>query len=121
MILADSNIWCDFFRQGDPDLENLLGKDRILIHRLIIGELAMGNLPERTQTLRDLCQLTQIQEASWDEAFTLLEHHNLYGRGIQWNDLLILTSVLLRPDVEFWTRDIRLRTIAAEFGCALFQ
>jgi predicted nucleic acid-binding protein len=116
VILADTNIWCDFLRKGDPLLDRLLAENQLIMHPLIIAELAMGHLPARSQTLRDLHQLFQLREASREDCLTMLERQQLYGRGIQWNDLQILTAVKLHPGAKLWTRDKRLKVIAEEFG-----
>lgn len=111
-ILADTNIWCDFFRQGDMRLAELLGKGYVCMHPLVIGELAMGNLPNRARTIQDLDSLAKIPMSSWQETMTLLETQKLYGLGLQWNDLQILSSVILSPQTVLWTRDGRLDKIA---------
>ncbi|QQL45883.1 type II toxin-antitoxin system VapC family toxin [Sulfuriroseicoccus oceanibius] len=117
-VLADTNIWCDFFSGGDSTLAHLLEYDLLLTHTLVIGELAVGNLPKRRQTLADLQQLPQMRSASFHETLTFINHHQLYGRGLQWNDLLILASVIAAPGVLLWTRDRRLGAAAAEFNVA---
>ena len=112
-VLADTNIWVGFFREGNAVLEDLLESGFLSIHQLVIGELAMGCLPERRRTLRDFGALPKTRRASWLEAFTLLEENELWGKGLQWNDLEILASVILSPGTLLWTRDRRLAEAAA--------
>lgn len=115
-ILADTNIWCDYFRQGNETLSSLLEYDFLVIHPLVIGELCVGNLPHRQRTVKDLMTLPTLQETSYQETHTLLESHELWGKGIQWNDLVILASALTSPGTLLWTQDKRLSRIAADFS-----
>ena len=113
MVLADTNVWCNFFGLGEPVLSQLLEYRFLSIHPLVIGELSMGNLPNRKQTLSDLGDLPTVRSASYRETSTLLEENRLWGRGLQWNDLMILASVLINPDTLLWTHDRRLAETAA--------
>ena len=115
-ILADTNIWCKYFRYGNPVLTQLIEHDFLAIHPLVIGELAVGNLKEREQTIHDLQAFLMIQPASDEETHFLLSKHALWGRGIQWNDLLILASVIASPGTLLWTNDKRLAEIARCFS-----
>jgi predicted nucleic acid-binding protein len=112
-ILADTNVWCDYFRQGDPALSQLIEFGFLSIHSLVIGELAVGNLPARRQTLEDLRAFPEIRPATFDETHVLLEDRALFGKGLHWNDLLILASVVTSPGTLLWTRDQRLARAAA--------
>ncbi|MGB0992479.1 MAG: type II toxin-antitoxin system VapC family toxin [Akkermansiaceae bacterium] len=116
LILADTNIWCNYFRSGDDTLSQLIEFDFLTTHPLVIGELAVGNLPKRKQTIVDLHTLPRVKSASYKETFYLLEENKLWGKGLQWNDLLILAAVVTSPDTLLWTRDKRLAAAAAEFS-----
>jgi len=48
MILADTSVWIDHFRRGNPRLEALLDERAIVIHADVIGEPACGTLPTAT-------------------------------------------------------------------------
>ncbi|MBU0770784.1 MAG: hypothetical protein KKE66_05080, partial [Gammaproteobacteria bacterium] len=43
-VLVDSSVWVDHYRHGNDTLIPLLDRDLVLIHPLIIGELACGTL-----------------------------------------------------------------------------
>jgi predicted nucleic acid-binding protein len=47
MILADTSIWIDYLRQGEPLLTEHLICGEVLIHGMVLGELAMGNFKNR--------------------------------------------------------------------------
>ena len=52
MILVDTSVWVNHFKDRNEDLVRLLFSDSVLIHPLIIAELACGTPPApRTQTL----------------------------------------------------------------------
>jgi predicted nucleic acid-binding protein len=115
-ILADTNIWCKYFRYGNPILSKLIEYDFLAIHPLVIGELAVGNLKDREQTIHDLRAFQMVNPASDEETHFLLKRHALWGKGIQWNDLLILASVIASPGTLLWTNDQRLSEIARHFS-----
>jgi hypothetical protein len=47
---------------------------------------------------------------------TLISDHKLYGSGVGYIDMHLLTSVLLTPDARLWTTDRRLNNVAQSFG-----
>jgi len=51
MILADSSVWIDHLRKGDPLLADLLLREQIVMHTMILGELACGSLKDRERVL----------------------------------------------------------------------
>lgn len=122
MILADTSIWIDHFRSGDPVLAQHLDRGQILIHPWIIGELALGSLQNRTALLTTLADLPIALTASDTEVLGLIERHSLasigIGIGIGYIDAHLLASTLLTPDAALWTRDRRLHAAAQRLGLA---
>lgn len=116
MILVDTSVWIDFLRSGDEELSALLTQNQVCMHPMILGELACGNLKNRSALLQLWGNLPQAQVASHSEALYFLEHHNLMGRGIGYVDLSILASTHLSPHTLLWTRDKRLGQLAESFG-----
>jgi len=115
MILTDTSVWIDFFRNGDPRFSDLLNTGRIASHWIVIGELASGNLPQRPQTLNDLRNLPRVKHATEQESLALTENHSLYGCGLSWNDIQLLASALVN-NTPLWTNDQRLDTIAKDLN-----
>ncbi len=115
MILVDTCIWVDFFRGENLELADLLAANEVVMHWIVIGELAVDNLPRRAQILNDLRVLERVQEATAREALALLENQKLYGKGLSWNDVQLLASALIHS-VPLWTKDIRLRDAAQKTG-----
>ena len=115
MILADTSLWVQFFRRGVPEFSIALEEGRILIHPIVLGELAMGNLANRKQTLAALRNLPCTKVGTAEECLQFLETHSLYGRGIGWNDLQLLAAARL-SNLPLWSFDTRLNAAASELG-----
>ena len=115
MILIDASVWVDHFRAGNSHLGELAQKDRILVHPLVVGEIACGNLRNREATLAHLQELRRPVEASHAETLHLLETERLWGLGIGWVDLHLLASSRLTP-CRLWTVDVRLQEAARKLG-----
>jgi predicted nucleic acid-binding protein len=117
LILADTSVWVDHLRRGDPDLVRLLEKGRILTHPFVIGELACGNLARRSEFLENLTILPAAIEATHEEVMTLLAGHKLWGQGVGWADAHLLASTRL-TEARIYTRDGALRRAAEKLGVA---
>lgn len=117
MVLADTNIWINFLRGKDQDLGQMLWRGEVMMHSIVIGELATGSLANRAEFLADLREMPIISSATERESLVLIENRRLFGRGIGWNDIQILASCLINH-VPLWTCDRRLREAAEELGCA---
>ena len=118
MILVDASVWIDHLRADDERLTALLDGDAVLGHPFIVGELALGNLRQREVVLRALRRLPQATVASDQEVLRLIDRQPLFGRGIGYVDAHLLAAVRLTADTRLWTRDRRLRIVAAELGLA---
>jgi predicted nucleic acid-binding protein len=54
VILVDTSIWNDHWRNRDERLTRLLESGQVLVHPFVVGELALGNLLHRQQVLTAL-------------------------------------------------------------------
>lgn len=115
MVLVDTSVWVEHFRQGHARLAGMLAEASVLMHPFVAGELACGNLKNRTGILTDLSALPSATRASDDEVLHLIENHSLWGRGIGWIDAHLLTSALL-SNCQFWTLDKKLDEAARDAG-----
>jgi len=115
MVLADTSIWVEHFRHGEPALAKRLSDGLVLMHPFVTGELACGNLKDRAAILTDLEALPPARVASNPEVRQLVEERKLWGRGLGWIDAHLLASALL-SNCQFWTLDKRLEHTAAELG-----
>lgn len=56
-MIADTSVWVDHLRRGSADLARLLEAGDVLVHPFVIGELACGNLRNRSEILDLLAAL----------------------------------------------------------------
>jgi predicted nucleic acid-binding protein len=118
VILADTSVWIDHLRSGDERLAELLHAGRIVGHALVVAEIALGSLRERTGVLSLLDGLASLPVAREDEVRLLIEHRRLFGRGLGFVDVSLLASCLLVPGAFIWTRDRKLEAVASDVGVA---
>lgn len=104
MILVDTSVWVDHLRKGVAELATLLSEGSVLIHPLVIEELACGNLSRREELLGLLRALPTAPVASHDEMLEFISSENLYGKGLGAVDVHLLASARLAR-ARLWTRD----------------
>lgn len=114
-VLVDTNVWIDFLREPMPELRKLLKQKRVVTHPCVIGEVLVGSPPHRAVIRQFLLSLPFAVEADFREVLVMIERRGLAGRGLQWNDVLLLASAKL-SGVDLWTRDKRLAKAANEYG-----
>lgn len=117
MILVDSSVWVDHLRKKDRQLSLLLQEGKVLCHPFVLGELALGQMKNRTEILAHLTALPCTRSASHREVLHWIHHKKLHGRGIGWVDAHLLASALI-SHCRLWTRDRALGTLVAEFDLA---
>jgi hypothetical protein len=112
MILVDTSIWIEHFREGNERLRILLLDEQVLCHPFVVGELACGSLRRRSEILSMLKALPEAQLVEHEELLGFIEARRLYGGGVGWVDAHLLASTLL-SGCTIWTIDKPLRTAAA--------
>lgn len=118
MILVDTSVWVDHLRAQDPQLSALLLANGALVHPFVIGELMMGNLPDRVAWLEALRGLPHVVAAHDDEVVGYIGRESLFGLGIGYVDAHLLAATRLTSGALFWTRDKRLLAAAIRLGIA---
>jgi predicted nucleic acid-binding protein len=116
VILADANIWIDFFRSGEPQLEALLKTNQVMMHPCIAAELALGSLRNRPQTLAKLDIMPQARVAGLRDIRQMIEARGLYAKGIGLTDAHLVASCLMMAGTQLWTRDKALGNVASVLG-----
>jgi predicted nucleic acid-binding protein len=111
MILVDTSVWVDHLRNGNEALAELLLKDEVACHPMVIGELACGNLKRRKELLALLHALPLVERVSDDEILFFIEQRRLSGRGLGLVDMHILASCAI-SHATLWTLDGRLQQAA---------
>lgn len=116
MILADANIWIDYFRRGDAGMQTLLTNNQVVMHPCLAAELALSLLHNRPETLAKLDVMPQARVASLRDIRKMIEARRLYGKGIGPSGAHLIASCLLTPGTRLWTRDDALRGVAQAVG-----
>jgi predicted nucleic acid-binding protein len=117
MMLVDTSVWIDHFRQGDAALTTALEAGQVGMHSFVLGELACGNLRSRVEVLGLLQALPPMPVSTDKEVLFFIDQHELMGRGIGYVDVHLLASARLGGTL-LWTRDKRLHAVATELGLA---
>lgn len=112
MILADTSVWVNHLRRGDHDLTRMLQAESVGLHPFILGEIAAGNLRNRERVLVYFASLTELPIAHENEVHHLLESRRLWGSGLGWIDLHILTATKL-SGWQLYTADQAMNQAAA--------
>lgn len=112
MVLVDTSVWVEHLRSGTIGLESLLNDGRVVCHPFIVGELACGNLKNRSHILSLLDTLTTAHLADHEEVMRFIETNRLMGKGLGYVDIHLLASAVL-TNVPLWTLDKNLGKAAA--------
>ena len=118
MILADTSVWIAYLRGVEPHLQELLDAGEVLMHVMVLGEIACGGVRNRKNVMRDLIDLPAIADCEHAEVLSMIEQKALMRRGIGFIDALLLCSVLGCHGTALWTRDTKLSRIADDLGVA---
>jgi len=115
MLLVDTSVWIEHLRSGTVGLEAALNDDQVICHPFIIGELACGNLKNRSHILSLLDTLPSTQLADHEEVMRFIETNRMMGKGLGYIDVHLLASAVL-TGVPLWTLDKRLDKAATALG-----
>ncbi len=115
MILVDTSVWIDDFRQSNPRLQWLLEESRVVCHPFVTGELAVGNFRHRAEALAYLESLPQPSAVAHEEVLDFVESHALTGSGLGWIEVHLLCAATI-DHCRLWTLDRRLAFAAVRLG-----
>ncbi|MFM9977660.1 MAG: type II toxin-antitoxin system VapC family toxin [Sphingomonadaceae bacterium] len=118
MILVDTGIWIDHLKTPDSHLAILGERLQALVHPYVLGELALGSLPNRARLLERMAGMPQPPLTRHAHVMQLIEAEKLFSTGIGYVDAHLLASTRLLPGSRIWTRDGRLRAQAERLGVA---
>jgi predicted nucleic acid-binding protein len=117
VILVDTSVWIDHLRSGDQQLDAFHNQGSVLTHPFVIGEVALGHLRQRDTIIAALHGLSKAIEAQENEVLQLIRKHTLFGLGIGYVDAHLIASTML-TNASLWTRDKRLKEVAARLSLA---
>ena len=118
MILADTSIWIEQLRRANGPLTSVLEAGEVVMHPFVIGELACGNLRNRTLLLDLWSNLPFVPTATDGEALRFIDRHSLAGSGLGYVDVHLLASTALARDAWLWTIDKPLAAAATRLSLA---
>jgi predicted nucleic acid-binding protein len=119
VILADTSIWVDFLRKGNPEMKKCLRQGQIVMHPFIVAEIALGSLRQRRKRLDDMEALVEVEVAKLSEVRHMIEERALYAKGIGLTDAHLLASCLMTPGTQLWTIDAAMSRVARALGIVL--
>jgi predicted nucleic acid-binding protein len=111
MILVDTSVWVAHLRHGAIGLKAWLHEGRVGCHPFIVGELACGNLRNRSEIISLLKRLPPAIVAQHEEVMQFIENFGLMGKGLGYIDVHLLASARL-TGIPLWTLDKKLRAVA---------
>ena len=115
MILVDTSVWANHLRTASAQLQFLLEHRRVVMHPFVLGELACGNLPKRSEIITYLNKLPLATMASEQEVHHLLGSRRLWGTGLGWIDMHLLAAAAI-GDFRLWSADRALASAAKMTG-----
>ena len=119
MILVDTSVWIDHFRGKESRLRDWLEQGIVLMHPFVLGELACGNLKNRSSVLNMMSNLPSAVTARDKEVLGFIEKRSLYGRGLGYIDMHLLAAAALTGGASLCSLDTRVQTIAEEIGVGI--
>jgi hypothetical protein len=84
-------------------------------HPFIVGELACGNLQNRSEIISLLQTLPGAIRAGHEEIMKFIENYRLMGKGLGYIDIHLLASAML-TGIPLWTIDKKLNEVAIKLG-----
>jgi len=100
MVLVDTSVWVAHLRRGHIGLEALLSEGHVVCHPFIVGELACGNLKNRSEILSLLQALPLATPAEHEEVMQFIENYSLMGKGLGYIDMHLLASAIFNIQIH---------------------
>ena len=115
MVIVDTSVWIDHFYRVDASLVDLLNDNAVLMHPLVIAELACGRIKNRKEVVALLDSLPKVQVVTQEEFLNFIEVRALFGVGAGVVDIHLLASASL-AGIPLWTRDKTLLALVEKCG-----
>lgn len=108
MVLVDTSVWISHLRLGNSMLQKLLQEGRVASHPFIIGELACGNISNRTEIISLMQSLPMLDAVEHEELLLFIEYNKMMGAGLGFVDVHLMAAAML-AGIPLWTQDKRLK------------
>lgn len=116
LILVDTSIWVDHLNRPLAPLTELMFAERCILHPYVLGEIALGNLPDWERRTKRLSEFPSAEVLSMSAWFKSIADLRLQGSGLGFVDAHLLGWTVAEPRRRLWTRDKRLAACAEELG-----
>ena len=114
-ILIDTSVWIDHFRSPIASVPASILAGAATIHPFVIGELALGSLPDRARLLRFLHALPMVSPSEDETLLAFIGEAALDNKGIGLVDAHLIKSCT-DHGMTLWTHDRRLGEQAQRLG-----
>lgn len=115
MTLIDTSRWAGHLRQRDAIVAKLISDKSAGGHPFVLGELATGNLRNRSRFIADFQSLPQLKVTDEVDVHYLLEARRLWGKGLSWIDLHLLAATTV-AGWSLYTGDRAMAEAARQIG-----
>ena len=116
MVLVDTSVWVSHLRETHAGLVDLLNDGKVACHPVVVGEIACGNVKNRTSILSLLEALPMALQVEHEEVLAFIDNHDLMGKGLGYIDVHLLASAVL-SGLPLWTLDKKLEKAAELLHC----
>lgn len=110
MVLVDTSIWVSHLRHGNSRLQKLLEESTVASHPFVLGELACGNISNRTEVISLIRSLPTLDVVEHDELVVFIENNELMGKGLGLVDVHLMAAAAL-AGIPLWTQDRKLNQV----------
>lgn len=117
LITVDTSIWVDHFRMPNARLGSLISQRQIVQHPYVTGEIIVGNVSSRENTIWALRALPRLDPVAEDQFHAFLESMQVFGTGIGFVDVHLLAAST-QQRAYLWTKDKWLDAQAQRLGFA---
>jgi|GEM_PF-992487 len=116
-VLIDTGIWIDYLHgeSGSRKLQELLELNFAYGHSWVEGELRAGAIKNREAFLNYFLCLPVLPELNLRLVFDFVEKEKLYGTGLSFVDLQLLSSSKANGS-KIWTKDKNLSLVARKYN-----
>ncbi len=115
MVLVDTSVWVSHLRHGNSKLQKLLQEGRVASHPFIIGELACGNISNRTEIISLMQALPMLDAVEHEELLLFIEHNKMMRKGLGFVDVHLLAATML-AGIPLWTQDKKLKKACSQLS-----
>ncbi len=115
MVLVDTSVWVSHLRHGNPKLQEMLQEGKVVSHTFIIGELACGNIRNRTEIISLMQSLPMLDSIEHEELLLFIEHNKMMGTGLGFVDVHLMAAAML-AGIPLWTQDKKLKQACSTLG-----